>query len=630
MVRYLCAIVAAAAAASVFPTDSLRPTLKSPNGKIALLVERTDGAQLTWRATLDGKPVIEPSELGIVVDGANLGKDAVITHVDQYRTDERYPSRGVHSTAIDKANGYRAAVLHQPSQTRYTIEARVSDDAVALRIEVPGERRRVPDAAISFRLPAGSLVWTHGLRGHYEDLYERRRIEDVPRDSWAGPPVTFKLPDGTGYGSITEAGLRDYAGMALQADGGNVFRERLGHSHPPSYPYVLRYKEDNAKRLAVPAALEGTIRTPWRVVLIGRDLNTLVNSDAIHNLSAPPDRALFPQGFATPWLKPGRAVWRYLDGPRENNLDVIKEFSRLAGELGFEHQVVEGQWQRWPEGQLKELVDYSRDRNVGIWVWRHSNTLGDPAGRRTLFEMLHKTGVVGVKVDFLDHEAKEVIDLYHAILKDAAEFKLMINFHGANKPAGESRTWPNEMTREGIYGLEHKNPPAWAEFNTTMPFARMLAGHADYTPVVFGERRKETSWTHQIATAIVLTSPVLVYGGNPASFLANPAVEMIKSIPSVWDETRVLPPSEIGELAIFARRSGDRWFLAALNGPAAREVTVPLSFLGRGKYASLVVRDNLDDPAALDVEPGTLDRGATVKMSMRAGGGYIVRLVPAR
>jgi alpha-glucosidase len=240
--------------------------------------------------------------------------------------------------------------------------------------------------------------------------------------------------------------------------------------------------------------------------------------------------------------------------------------------------------------------------------------------------MLHKTGVVGVKVDFLDHEAREVIDLYHAILKDAAEFELMINFHGANKPAGESRTWPNEMTREGIYGLEHRNVPSWAEFNTTMPFARMLAGHADYTPVVFGERRKETSWTHQIATAVVLTSPVLVYGGNPASFLSSPAVDMIKSIPSVWDETRVLAPSEIGELAIFARRSGSRWFVAALNGPEAREVSVPLTFLPRGKYQTLVVRDNLEDGAALHVEQGSVDRGGVLKMSMRAGGGYLIRL----
>ena len=142
----------------------------------------------------------------------------------------------------------------------------------------------------------------------------------------------------------------------------------------------------------------------------------------------------------------------------------------------------------------------------------------------------------------------------------------MVNFHGANKPAGEARTWPHELTREGVYGLEHRRPRRGRAHNTTLPFTRFLAGAADYTPVVFGERRKETSWAHQIATAVVFTSPLLVFGGHPQSLLDNPAVEMIKSLPSVWDETIVLPASEIGELAAFARRHGTTWFVAVLNG----------------------------------------------------------------
>ena len=187
--------------------------------------------------------------------------------------------------------------------------------------------------------------------------------------------------------------------------------------------------------------------------MLGRDLNTLVNSDAVHNLCPPPDTRIFPKGLHTQWLKPGRAVWRYLDGG-ENTVEGIKEFSRLAGELGFEYQVIEGQWQKWTDAELRDVIEYSRARGVGIWVWRHRNTLGDPATRRELFASLQKAGVVGLKVDFLDHEAKEVIDLYQDILRDAAEHQLMIDFHGANKPAGESRTWPNEMTREGIFGLD--------------------------------------------------------------------------------------------------------------------------------------------------------------------------------
>jgi alpha-glucosidase len=582
-----------------------------------------DASHLMWQVTMRGRTVIEPSALGILIDGQDLGDGSTITHAESYRVDEKYPWRGVHAEAVNRANGMRLRLHHRASNTAWSADLRVADDSAAVRFVVPGEGRRVPDAGMSFRIPAGSVVWSHGLGDHYEAVYERRRVEDIADGDWAAPPITVKLPDNAGYAAISEADLRDYAGMALQSDGQRGYRERLGHSHPPNYPFKLRYGDENIKRLSVPAGIDGPITTPWRVVLVGRDLNTLVNSDAIHNLCPPPDKKLFPEGIRTSWLRPGRAVWRYLDGG-ESSVAGIKEFSRLAGELGFEHQVIEGQWQKWPEADLRDVVEFSRSHGVDIWVWRHRNTLGDPAKRRELFALLQKAGVKGVKVDFLDHEAKEVIDLYQAILRDAAEHQLMINFHGANKPAGEPRTWPNEMTREGIYGLEHKRMEAWGAFNATFPFVRMLAGHADYTPVVFGERRRETSWAHQIASAAILTSPVLVYGGHPASFVSNAAVEMLRAIPSVWDETRVLPPSEIGELALFARRSGDRWFIAAMNGPAERTVRVDLSFSGSRAHRALIVRDRMDDAGSVEVE--TRSVSGQLEIPVRASGGFVVKL----
>jgi alpha-glucosidase len=616
-------VLVAALALAVFGGVPPGITIDSPGRRVALAIEVDPAGQVTWAVKRDGATVLEPSPLGIRVDGVDLGKGATIEKSSPYRIDEKYPWRGMKSDAINRANGARIAVRHSSGQS-YTIDARVFDDGVAVRHEVPGTGRRVPDAATAFTLPAGTVVWTHGLRGHYEELYDRRAVEEMPVGTWAGPPVTFKLRDG-GYGSITEADLRGYAGMALQADGRNTFRERLGHDHPPSYPFTLRFGDDEAKRLSEPAAIDGPIRTPWRVVLAAADLNILVNSDIVHNVSAPPDPTLFPQGVRTPWVKPGRAVWRYLDGG-QNNFDTIMEFSRLAGELGFEYQVVEGLWTRFGEAELKTLVEYSRERGVGIILWRHRRTLHDPLERRRLFGALSKAGVAGLKVDFLDHEAKEVIDLYQDILRDAAEFRLVINFHGANKPAGEARTWPNELTREGIYGLEHKAIKEWAAFNTTFPFARMLAGHADYTPVVFGERRRETSWAHQIASAAILTSPLLVYGGHPQSLLSNPAVEIIKTLPASWDETRVLPPSEIGDVAVFARRSGTTWFVAAMNGTEARTVTVDPAALGLTSAEALIARDQLDDPAAIDVERRAVARGDRLVIPMRAAGGFVVRL----
>ena len=294
--------------------------------------------------------------------------------------------------------------------------------------------------------------------------------------------------------------------MVLQTDRRGGFAARLAHVAPASYPYRLRYPALDVRRLENPASLKGEITTPWRVVLAGRDLNALVNNDVITDLSAPPDPALFPQGIDTPWVKPGRAVWRYLDGG-ENTFEGIKSFSEMAGQLGFEYQVVEGLWRRWTDDQLRDLVAYSNERKVGLLLWVHSRDIQNRDTRRALFQRLHDFGIAGVKIDFLDHEAKEVIDLYQAILHDAAESHLLVDFHGANKPTGESRTWPNELTREGVYGLEHR-AQIWARHNTTLPFTRYLAGHGDYTPVVFGDRRRETSWPHQIATAAIFTSPL--------------------------------------------------------------------------------------------------------------------------
>ena len=181
------------------------------------------------------------------------------------------------------------------------------------------------------------------------------------------------------------------------------------------------------------------------------------------------------------------------------------------------------------------------------------------------------------------------------------------------------------MTREGIYGLEHRKGESWAKHNTTLPFTRMLAGHADYTGMHFGERRRETSWAHQIASVAIFTSPVLIYGAHPKNIIENPAVEMIKSLPSTWDETIALPMSEIGELAVFARRHGEKWFMAIMNGLNPQKESIPLSFLGSGKYEAMLVRDDLDNAAAVRIEKTTMYQRDSIEIDMRGGGGCIAR-----
>jgi alpha-glucosidase len=593
--------------------------VSSPNGAIELQLLHGDGAPLALGVTFRNRPVIDPSRLGILVDGVDLAQATEVGKIESYHGNDHFPWRGVHAEAAGRFRGARIAL------PQCMLDVRAFDDGIAFRWVVPGAGSRVPDEATAFVLPEGSTVWYHDLSGHYESAHTRKAISEVQAGDWAAPPLTFKLTDGAAYASITEAAVIDYAGMALQADGQRGFVTRLGHAHPASHPFTLRYGDVEAARLAQPAAITGRITTPWRVVMIGADLDTLVNCDIVADLSPPPDRRFFPKGLHTDWIKPGRAVWKYLDGGGENTLDTMKEFSRLAGALGFEYNLVEGFWRRWEEKDLRDFIQYSRQHNVGIWLWQHSKEIRDPAVRAAFFAHVQDVGAVGVKLDFFDHEAKEVMDLYRAALEGAAEHRLMVNFHGANKPTGDSRTFPNELNREAVSGMERRSMQAWAQHDATIPFTRMLAGHLDFTPMLFGERRRETSWAHQIATAALFTAPLLVYGAHPQAILDNPAVDLIKSIPSVWDETRVLPFSEIGEVAGFARRYGKQWFLVVANGPIARSLEVPLSFLGGGSHAALLVRDRVDDAAAVLVERSTVRREDTLKIDLRAGGGFVAR-----
>ena len=621
------------------PPDSspIRVEVRSPDGRLQVVVTvpssraapptgRGAGspARLAYRLVAAGRPVLLASNAGIVIDGVDVGQDALLGHVERRRCDQGVPSDQPSGSSA-ACNLARLHVTHSRSSIDYTVEIRVFDAGVAFRYEVPGSAPRTPDEATTFQIPTRSIVWYHDLDGHYEGVHVRKAIDEVPSGAWAAPPLTFKMPNDGGYAAITEAALIGYAGMALQADGRGGFAARLGHDHPVSRPYALRFPPEEAKRLAVAAPVGPPIVTPWRVVLVGRDLNALVNAQhLVTDLSPPPDPRVFPDGRRADWIRPGRAVWRYLDGG-DNTIEGMEQFSDLAAKLGFEYQVVEGVWQKWSPADLRAFVEYSRARGVGIWLWKDSRAIRDAEARRQFFDLCQSIGVVGAKIDFLDHEAKDVVDSYRAILRDAASRHVMVAFHGANKPTGETRTWPNELTREGVYGLEHRSMQAWARHNATLPFTRYLAGPGDYTPVVFGERRRETSWAHQIATAAVFTSPLLVYGGHPQSLLDNPAVEMIRSIPSVWDETLVLPPSEIGEVAVLARRSGKTWFLAILNGPEARTLRLRPAFLPPGRRDTLTVRDVPDDPAAVTVGRGSASRTETLTIALRPGGGFIAR-----
>ncbi len=369
---------------------------------------------------------------------------------------------------------------------------------------------------------------------------------------------------------------------------------------------------------------------PWRVTIVTRDLTGLVNSTLVQNLNPPPSPAL----AKADWIRPGRSTWQWLaiGDPLESDQHQWVDWTKA---LGFEYYLVDEGWSKWkqPWGTLADTTRYARSKGIGVWAWIHSNTVAEPAARRALLHRLAESGIVGVKIDFPEPAGRSWVNWYADTARDAAAERLMVDFHGAAKPSGTERTWPNVRTREGVRGHEwhitrynRVLPPA---HDTILPFTRYVIGPGDYTPTVFQPKELQgNSWAHELAQMVLFTSPYLSTGGHPRTYLENPAVDVLKAIPSAWDETRVLPGSEPGTLAGFARRRGKDWFIAVINGAEARSLTIGLGFLGQGRWHLTALSD---DPALPDgfvrTERTTSPRDA-ISATLRSRGGFVGWLRP--
>lgn len=604
-------------------TDTIQ--VKSPDGKIGFMVWQ-QSQQLYFSVKLGTTEILKPSPFLFTVNGTCLTQNSRFLKHETYTHRAAYSLQGVHAKGMNYYNGLVLFLTTTNKAFQSDLDIRVFNDGVAFRHRVlGGQHDMTPDETTILNLPTHSMIWYHDLNMHYEGVHVKKQIDFVQAGEWVAPPATFKLPQGV-YAAITEAALLHYPGMALLANGRNGLVLRLANTQPTSYPYKLRYSPDDTLRLKQPSVMKGPFVTPWRVVLIGKDLNALVNSDIIANLNPAPDPRLFPKGEQISWIKPGRAVWKYLNGGGDGTVEVMKHFTDGAAALGFEHNILEGFWSKWTDEQLQDLVTYSRQKGVGIWLWKHSRSLRTPESRDSFFKKCKALGIAGAKIDFFDHEAKETIDLYEALLNEAARYHVLLDFHGANKPTGLHRTYPNVLVYEGVKGMEASKLNDRATHETTIPFTRWLAGPAEYTVVHFGERRKNTTWAHQIASAAILSAPLLTYAAHPDSILLNPAVDIIKSIPATWDETIVLPPSEIGELAVYGRRKGNMWIVAVMNGTTPKKITVPLTFL-KGTYKALIAKDHPADPASVVVEQTSYTATDRLELNLTTVGGYIAQFI---
>ncbi|MDF2925084.1 MAG: Retaining alpha-galactosidase precursor [Paenibacillaceae bacterium] len=569
--------------------------------------------------------IAEPSPVGLTVGNMAYGTNVELLSARYSTSEFEFPVRGVHKLARTACNELRLAFRQQGADSPFFMEVRAYDDGIAYRYTVPGAgAQHVGQEASSWTLPADTTVWFFERNSQwklksYAGEWISAPVEEMASVSAQGPvqgmPLVLKYPgEGGGYGAIMEAALYNYSGMRLKAVGSNRF--------------TADFWEGEAGFDA-----DGPVVTPWRVLLSSPDLNGLVNSDLIASLNPPPDPQLFPD---ISYVRPGRSVFRWwcrgTGMPEEE-----REFVDYAARLGFEYTILDEGWEAWEHKweTVGQLAGYARARGVGVFLWKRSKEINDPADNwgklRSFMDQAREAGAAGLKIDFIDCESKACIDFETAALQQAARRRLMINFHGISKPTGESRTYPNEITREGIRGLElnkMSEGPIPSFHNAALPFTRFLAGHGDYTPVGFSNPG-QTTCAHQLATAILFTSPMQVIAEDPRILLEEesvaPALSLLMSLPTVWEETVVLPPSSIGEWALMARRSGTTWFVAGVNGGTAGTVEIPLTFLSAEQaYMQEIVSDEGDKRLVQSVERIGLRR-RSLEQPLLAHGGIVIR-----
>ncbi len=416
-------------------------------------------------------------------------------------------------------------------------------------------------------------------------------------------------------------------------------------------------------RLRIAVQADAPVTTPWRVLMIGDEPGRLVESNIILNLNPPSKIA------DTSWIKAGKSAWDWWSGEAAPsvsfktgmNTATMKHYIDFASASGFPYMLIDAGWAMadrngpqdysaladitkvTPEIDMPELLRYAKEKNVRIWLWSHWTSVDKYMNEA--FPLFEKWGVAGVKIDFMNRDDQEMVRWYRHVVELAAQHHLMIDYHGAFKPDGLRRTYPNLITREGVMGKEYLKWSARTTpvHNTTLPFTRMLAGPLDYTPGAFGNGNRENfmprdkepmglgTRAHELALYVVLESPLMMVSDYPEHYAGQHDFEFIKQVPVTWDEVRVLNGRPMENITV-ARRSGKDWYVASITNWDARSVKVPLDFLGEGKYTAEIYADAPDagtNATHTTFTKQTVDRSTVLDVKMVSGGGNAIWIHPA-
>ncbi|MBP7335100.1 glycoside hydrolase family 97 protein [Niveispirillum sp.] len=632
--------------------------LTSPDGKVAVHVDQDPARWLTYAVTYDGTPILAPSILGLDLAGQRqaLAEGLTITGTATRSHDSLYRLvAGKVSTARDHFNEVTVSLMETAAPgRRLDVIIRAYDDGVALRYRVPAQAGMaelvIRQERTRFRFAGDYACWGLNL-GHFRSSHEGEfdpvaasRIR--PSHRYDAPLVCRTSPTGPAF-AITEADLRDYAGLYLTRPGDGSLGVESVLSPRPDQPGI-------AVRRLLPA--DGAF-SPWRVLMLARHPGALNESNLITTLN--PDPAFADTG----WIKPGKASWDWWNGWRapdaqnkvQANDATVTAFIDQAASQGLDYMLVDDGWylNSGGEGTVKDgadlmrvtpgldlpaMIDHGRKKGIGLWLWMHWEVL-EPRMEQVLAHYA-RMGIKGIKVDFMDRDDQWMVDFYHRLLSTAARHKLLVDLHGAYHPTGLIRTYPNYLTQEGVLGAEYNK---WSSritpsHNVMLAYTRLLLGPMDYTPGGFRHATPETfqarftlpevqtTRAHGLALFVVYDSPFTCVSDSPDAYEGQDGLDFIRAVPTVWDEVRFVA-GEVGESIALARRKGDIWYVGVINNEQARDLDLPLSFLGRGSFTAEILSDG-PGPAALSRGSRTVTAADHVQLALAGAGGAVLVLRP--
>lgn len=633
--------------------------LTSPDGKLTLEVNVGNG--ITWSVHYKGQEIIVPSAIAMHLQGGNVwGESPKVRSSKTEKVNEEI-----------KAINYKKAIIEDRYEQLtlnfrggYGLHFRAYNEGAAYRFF--SDRRGdvvIEHEQVNFNFPEDYMIYIPYANDPVQDVYQISfensyqyiPLSEIDKDTVAFAPVLVELPNGI-KAAITEADLESYPGMFLKA-GERAFslegdfarfpleEQQGGHNNLQSY--VM-------KRADYMAKTKGARTYPWRTVIVSENDKDLLNNDMVYKLASP------SRIKDVSWIEPGKVAWDWWNDWNISGVDfragintaTYKYYADFAADHGIENILLDEGWAESedimkivPDIDLEEIIQYAKQKGVGVWLWGGWLPLDKDMDKA--LSTYAGMGIKGFKVDFMNRDDQKMVDFYYRLSEKAAQYKLMLDFHGSYKPTGLQRTYPNVVNFEGVLGLENAkwSNPDFPLYNATIPFVRMLAGPMDYTPGAMKNANKanfraihsapmsQGTRSHQLALYILYEAPFNMLADNPTNYIKEKeSTAFIASVPTVFDETVALA-GKISEYAAIARKKGDTWYVGAITNWDEREISLDFSFLPQGEYEAEIFKDGINaDREGTDYKKEIIkiDANKVLPIKMAPGGGWAARIYPVQ